>query len=45
VIHTIVVKKVGYKTWERKRIWRLGDDRTVNAELEIDVAKNPLGFD
>jgi hypothetical protein len=37
--HTIVVKKLGYKTWERKIDLAGGDDRTVNAELEIDPSK------
>jgi hypothetical protein len=37
--HTIVVKKIGYKTWERKLDLAAGDDRTVNAELEVDNAK------
>jgi hypothetical protein len=37
--HTIIVKKIGYKTWERKIDLAAGDDRTVNAELEMDFAK------
>ena len=37
--HTIVVKKIGYKPWERKIDLQSGDDRTVNAELEVDNAK------
>jgi len=37
--HTILVKKVGYKPWERKIELGPGDDRTVNAELEVDNAK------
>jgi hypothetical protein len=37
--HTIVVKKIGYKPWERKIDLASGDDRTVNAELEIDPTK------
>jgi hypothetical protein len=37
--HTITVKKLGYKPWERKIELAQGDDRTVNAELEIDPAK------
>lgn len=37
--HTILVKKVGYRPWERKLELALGDDRTVNAELEVDNAK------
>jgi hypothetical protein len=38
-MHTIVVKKLGYKPWERKIDLAVGDDRTVNAELEIDPSK------
>jgi hypothetical protein len=37
--HTIVVRKIGYKAWERKIDLAGGDDRTVNAELEIDPSK------
>jgi len=37
--HTIVVKKLGYKPWERKIDLAAGDDRTVNAELEVDNTK------
>jgi len=37
--HTITVKKIGYKQWERKIELAPGDDRTVNAELEADPAK------
>jgi len=35
----IVVKKLGFKPWERKLDLALGDDRTVNAELELDPTK------
>ena len=37
--HTIIVKKIGYKPWERKIELVPGDDRTVNAELEDDAAR------
>jgi hypothetical protein len=37
--HTIVVRKNGYKPWERKIELAPGDDRTVNAELEVDPLK------
>ena len=37
--HTITVKKIGYKPWERKIELAPGDDRTVNAELEVDPTK------
>ena len=37
--HTITVKKIGYKPWERKIELAPGDDRTVSAELEIDPTK------
>jgi len=37
--HTIMVKKAGYKPWERKIELAPGDDRTVNAELELDPTK------
>jgi hypothetical protein len=33
--HTIVVKRLGYQTWERKITLAPGDDRTFNAELEV----------
>lgn len=36
--HTIVVRKVGYQSWERKITLAPGDDRTVNAELEPSSA-------
>jgi len=36
--HTIVVKKGGYQSWERKITLATGDDRTVNAELEPTAA-------
>lgn len=32
--HTILVKKLGFQPWERKITLALGDDRTINAELE-----------
>jgi hypothetical protein len=32
--HIILVKKLGYQPWERKVTLALGDDRTINAELE-----------
>lgn len=38
-MHTIVVRKLGYKPWERKIDLAAGDDRTVNAELEVDPTK------
>lgn len=37
--HTIVVKKIGYKLWERTVDLGLGDDLTVNAALEVDTTK------
>ena len=37
--HTITVKKIGYKPWERKIELAPGDDRSVNAELEVDPTK------
>jgi len=37
--HTITVKKIGYQRWERKIDLAAGDDRTVNAELEVDTTK------
>jgi PEGA domain len=37
--HTITVRKSGYKPWERKIELVAGDDRTVNAELEVDPTK------
>jgi hypothetical protein len=37
--HTVVVKKIGHKPWERKIDLAAGDDRTVNAELEVDSTK------
>ena len=37
--HTIVVKRLGYKSWERKIDLAVGDERTVNAELEVDPSK------
>ena len=33
--HTIVVKKLGYQLWERKITLAPGDERVVNAELEV----------
>jgi len=33
--HTIIVKKLGYQLWERKITLAPGDNRTINAELEI----------
>lgn len=35
--HTILVKKLGYQSWERKITLAEGDDRTVDAELESDA--------
>jgi hypothetical protein len=32
--HTILIKKLGFQPWERKISLALGDDRTINAELE-----------
>ena len=32
--HTILVKKLGYQSWERKVTLSLGDDRTITAELQ-----------
>lgn len=37
--HTIIVKKLGYKVWERSVDLALGDDLTVNAALEVDATK------
>ena len=37
--HTITVRKSGYKPWERKIELAAGDERTVNAELEVDPTK------
>jgi hypothetical protein len=37
--HTIVIRKAGYQKWERKIELAPGDDRAVNAELEIDPTK------
>lgn len=37
--HTTTVKKLGYQRWERKIDLAAGDDRTVNAELEVDTTK------
>jgi hypothetical protein len=37
--HTITVRKIGYKPWERKIELASGDDRTINAELEVDAIK------
>lgn len=37
--HTITVRKSGYRPWERKIELAAGDDRTVNAELEVDPTK------
>jgi hypothetical protein len=37
--HTIVIKKIGYQRWERKFDLALGEDRTIQAELEIDPKK------
>jgi hypothetical protein len=37
--HAIVLRKAGYQRWERKIDLAIGDDRTVQAELEIDNAK------
>jgi hypothetical protein len=37
-----VLKKIGYRTWERKIDLAAGDDRTIDAELEaalVDSAK------
>jgi hypothetical protein len=34
--HTIVVKKLGYLPWSRKFTLAPGDDRNVNAELQIE---------
>jgi hypothetical protein len=33
--HTIVVKKLGYQLWERKITLAPGDERVINAELEV----------
>jgi hypothetical protein len=38
--HTILVRKLGYQPWERKITLAEGDDRTVDAELELD-GKDP----
>jgi hypothetical protein len=37
--HTVVVRKAGYQRWERKVDLAAGDNRTVNAELELDADK------
>jgi hypothetical protein len=37
--HVVVVKKIGYLRWERRITLAPGDDRTVNAELEVDSTK------
>ena len=37
--HTISVRKIGYQHWDRKIELAAGDDRTVNAELELDPTK------
>jgi hypothetical protein len=37
--HSVLVKKSGYKDWERKIDLTRGDDRTINAELEIDPSR------
>jgi hypothetical protein len=37
--HAIVVKKIGYHPWESKIELAAGDDRTINAELEVDTSK------
>jgi len=37
--HTIAVRRLGYKPWERKIDLAGGDDRTVNVELELDPSK------
>jgi hypothetical protein len=34
--HTLVVKKPGYKLWERKINLASGDDRTISAELDLE---------
>jgi hypothetical protein len=33
--HTIIVKKLGYEPWQRKITLAPGDDRTINADLEL----------
>lgn len=37
--HAIVLRKMGYQKWERKIDLAIGDDRTVQAELDVDNAK------
>jgi len=37
--HAIVVKKLGYHPWESQIELAIGDDRTINAELEVDSSK------
>jgi hypothetical protein len=37
--HAIILRKAGYERWERKIDLEIGDDRTVQAELDIDNAK------
>jgi len=37
--HTVVVQKAGYQRWERKIDLAAGDNRTINAELELDADK------
>jgi hypothetical protein len=39
--HTILVRKVGYESWERKITLTQGDDRTVSAELKPNDATKP----
>jgi hypothetical protein len=40
--HTISVRKLGYKPWERKLDLAAGDNRTINAELEVDPTKGHI---
>ena len=38
-VHTVTIKKIGYKSWERKVDLASGGDQSFNADLEIDSSK------